>query len=347
MPKKPTADYHSEKGVKPVSELRRDIVSKDWVLLTPGRSYRPKLFILPKKSVMPSLPIEKCPFENPSKFGNLPPVLVYQNKKGNDWFLQVIPNKFPLVGPGSCDVVKKVGPYQTQDGTGNHEVIILRDHYRHISDYSKEDFRTLLLAYQDRFNSSAVLKCIDYISIFHNYGKEAGASIPHPHSQVLSLPIVPPDVYSSITGSRDYFHNNGRCIHCDMLKYELKDGERIIFENKSAVVITPFVSRSNFEVRVFPKRHEAFFEQVNEKELLDIAEAMLQALSRIRKNLNDPSFNYFLHTAPVIEKLDYGHYHWHFEIFPKMEVYGGFELGTGIDIITVPPEEAARILRKT
>ncbi len=346
MAKKILPDSHYEKGAKLVSELRRDVVSKDWVLLAPGRSQRPHFFINKNKQTAQPEMKGACPFDDPQKSGNLPPVLVYQNKKGTDWFLQVIPNKFPLLGPGSCDVIRKVGPYQAQDGAGNHEVVILHDHNRHISQYKKDEFKMLLLAYQDRFKSLAAQKCIDYVSIFHNYGVEAGASVFHPHSQILALPIVPPDVYSSIRGSREYFHANGRCIHCDMLEYERKDRQRIIFENESAVVLAPFISRSNFEIRVFPKRHEAYFEQVGEKELLDVAEAMLQALSRIKKKLKDPSFNYFLHTAPVIEKLGYGHYHWHFEILPKLETYGGFELGTGIDIVTVSPEEVAKILRK-
>jgi UDPglucose--hexose-1-phosphate uridylyltransferase len=335
------------KKINTASELRQDTVSGDWVLLAPGRARRPEFLRRETKKVK-RLPISKCPFDNPQKFGNAPAVLVYQNKTGTDWFLQVIPNKYPAVSPGHCGSPINVGPYKNQKAIGSHEVIILRDHDRHISRYGKEELKMLLLAYQDRYKSLAKEKCIEYVSIFHNYGEEAGASIPHTHSQILALSVVPPDVGHSVRGSRDYFHQNGKCIHCEMIAYELKDKKRIIYENRSAVVFSPYVSRSNFEVRVFPKRHEAYFEKVDgeNNELLDVADAMRYALLKIYKNLNDPAFNFFLHTAPAVEKLDYGHYHWHFEIIPKSTVLGGFDIGTGIDILTVLPEEAARILRK-
>lgn len=334
-----------KKQNKTASELRQDLVSGDWILIAPGRASRPEVLKRRKKEKM-ILPKAKCPFENPSKSGNAPPVLVYQNKANTDWFLQVIPNKYPAVEQNLRDFARKIGPYQMRAGAGSHEVVILCDHDKHISQYSREEFQKLFLAYQDRYKSLARKKFIEYISIFHNYGEEAGASIPHPHSQILALSVVPPDISQSFNGSRNYFHRHGKCVHCLMIEYELKAKKRIIFENKSAVVFVPYASRSNFEVRVFPKCHESSFERVPQNELLDIAEAFLAALKKIRKNLSDPSFNFFLHTAPAVEKTNFNHYHWHFEIVPKTTIFGGFDIGTGIDILTVAPEEAAKILRK-
>lgn len=329
------------------SELRQDLVSGDWILLASERAHRPE-FVFLKKTEEHKLAKSDCPFDDPQKFGNKPPILVYQNKTGTDWFLQVIPNKYPAVEPGYCDPTKKIGLYSLREGRGAHEVIILHDHNKHISEYEKEDLKLLLSAYQDRYKSLSNDKCIEYISIFHNYGKEAGASVPHPHSQILALPIVPPDVSRSVRGSRDFFHRHHKCVHCLMIKYELKNKKRIVFENKNAVVLAPYASHSNFELRIFPKKHTAFFERVNgnNEELLDIAQALHMALAKIYKNLQNPSFNFFLHTAPAIKNLDYGHYHWHFEILPKTSVFGGFDIGTGIDIITVAPETAAAILKK-
>ncbi len=326
--------------------MRQDLVSGDWILLASERAHRPELVAQKKEERRP--PKGECPFDDPQKFGNKPPVLVYQNKKGTDWFLQVIPNKYPAVEPGSCGPAKKTGLYRLHEGRGAHEVIILRDHNKHISEYEKEDLKLLLSAYQDRYKSLINDKCVEYISIFHNYGKEAGASVSHPHSQILALPIVPPDVSRSVRGSRDFFHEHHKCVHCLMIEYELKNKKRIVFENKSAVVLAPYVSHSNFELRIFPKKHAAFFERVNESggELLDMAQALHAALAKIYKNLKNPSFNFFLHTAPAIKNLDYSHYHWHFEILPKTSIFGGFDIGTGIDIITVAPETAAQILRK-
>lgn len=327
-------------------ELRQDIVSGDWILVAPARARRPEFVV--KKTEERQLPKGECPFDDPQKFGNKPPVLVYQNKTGTDWFLQVIPNKYPAVESGSCGPAKKTGVYSVREGRGAHEVIILRDHNKHISEYKKEDLKLLFNAYKDRYKTLSNDKCIEYISIFHNYGKEAGASVPHTHSQILALPIVPPDISRSIRGSHDFFHQHNKCVHCFMIEYELKDKKWIVFENKSAVVLAPFASRSNFELRIFPKKHEAFFERVDGDggELLDIAEALHEALVKIHKNLKNPSFNFFLHTAPTIKNLDYNHYHWHLEILPKTSVFGGFDIGTGVDIITVAPETAAKIFRK-
>lgn len=332
--------------VKSVSELRQDIVSGDWILVAPKRASRPEL-VVSKETKEYNISQSNCPFDDPKKFGNKPPVLVYQNKTGMDWFLQVIPNKYPAVEPGSCGPARKTGIYSMREGRGVHEVIILSDHNKHISEYKKEDLKLLFDAYQDRYRSLSNEKCIEYISIFHNYGKEAGASVPHTHSQILALPIVPPDISRSVRGSHDFFHEHNKCVHCLMIEYELNNKKRIIFENKNAVIFAPYASHFNFELRIFPKRHMAFFERVDgSEELLGIAEALHMALAKIYKNLKDPSFNFFLHTAPTIKGLDYSHYHWHFEILPKTSIFGGFDIGTGIDIITVTPETAAQILRK-
>ena len=332
-------------NTKPISELRQDPVSGDWILIAPARLKRPELFVKKEKATYP-LPKNKCPFENPQKFGNEPPLLVYQKESGKDWFLQVIPNKYPAVRSGRRGIVKKIGIYSFQDGTGSHEIVVLRDHSRHLAQYTKEEIQKILSAYQERYRSLAVRDYVAYISIFHNYGHEAGASVPHPHSQILALPVVPPDVSRSIDGSREYFHKNKRCIHCMIISSELKAKNRLVFENKHAVVFAPYASRSNFELRVFPKNHEACFEKVRGEELLFVAEALRQALLKIYRGLNGPSFNFFLHTAPVKPRVDYKHYHWHIEVLPKTSVWGGFELGTGIDIISMLPETTAAFFKK-
>ena len=326
--------------VKPISEFRQDPVSGDWVLFALIRGAGHKF---EGRSTM-KLPKNKCPFENPSKFGNAPPVLVYQKEAKNDWFLQVIPNKYPAVEPGSCSPIRQKGLYKTQKGVGFHEIVIFRDHDRYLADFTKEEIKKVLLAYQERYRSLAKEKCVKYISIFHNHGQEAGSTAPHPHTQILALPIIPPDVSHSLNGSRRYFHEHNRCAHCQMINRELKEKKRIIYQNKDMIVITPFVSRTEFEVRIFPKKHFAYFEKIKDQELAYLVDALKFAFFKIHKNLKDPAFNFFIHTAPTIKNRDYSHYHWHIEILPKFDIFGGFELGTGMDIISVAPEKAAQIL---
>ncbi|KKS44172.1 hypothetical protein A2567_02710 [Candidatus Azambacteria bacterium RIFOXYD1_FULL_42_11] len=326
---------------KPTSELRRDPVSGDWILLAPLRSRRHKFEGREKVKLAKS----RCPFENPAKFGNFPPVLVYQKEDGKDWFLQVIPNKYPAVGPDGHGSIYKDGLYQTKAGTGFHEIVIFRDHDRCLAEYNAKEMERVVSAYRERYLSLANNKFVEYISIFHNHGKEAGSTVSHPHSQILALPIIPPDVSHSISGSRRYFHERKKCIHCEMLRQEIKENKRIIYENKDIVVVSPFTSRVNFEVRIFPKKHSAYFEKISNQALASFADASQVILSRIFKKLKDPAFNFFIHTAPTIKNQDYNHYHWHMEILPKFEITGSIELGTGLNIISVAPEMAAKILK--
>ncbi len=326
--------------IKQISELRQDPVFGDWILLAPLRGARHNF----KGRIKMKLSKSKCPFEDLSKFGNLPPVLVYPAQRG--WFLQIIPNKYPAVGHGECSLISKKGLYKSRSGTGFHELVILKDHDRYLAQYSVLEIRRILMAYRERYFSLAKDQCVEYISIFHNHGKEAGSTVPHLHSQILALPIVPPDVSHSINGSRRYFHEHKKCVHCEMLRQEIKEKERIIYENKDAIIVAPFASKTDFEIRIFPKKHSAYFEDTKDNELTYFAEAMKFVFSGLYKKLKDPAFNFFIHTAPAGRNHDYNHYHWHMEILPKFETAGSVELGTGLSIISVAPEKAAEILHK-
>ena len=161
-----------------ISQLRKDAVSGDWVIIATGRGKRPHAFAKEKRERFEQ-PIEKCPFEN---------------LFAGEWFLQVIPNKYPALSRGICGKEIKRDPYTIMDGTGFHEVIITRDHQRQIAEFSQEEAELVLKAYQERYLALRNKECVKYILIFHNHGREAGASISHPHSQLIALPIIPPDV---------------------------------------------------------------------------------------------------------------------------------------------------------
>jgi len=149
-----------------------------------------------------------------------------------------------------------------------------------------------------------------------------------------------------LSGSLRYYHRHKKCVHCEMVKFELKEKKRIIFQNSGAVAFSPFVSREPFEIRIFPKKHFPYFEETTPKLNQDIAEALRISLKLLKTKLDDPDLNFFIHTAPTIDKKKYRHYHWHIEIFPKISVSAGFELGTGIEITTIDPEEGAKFLKQ-
>jgi UDPglucose--hexose-1-phosphate uridylyltransferase len=213
-----------------------------------------------------------------------------------------------------------------------------------LAHFKVEKIKQVIDAYQERYLALMNEKLINYVSIFHNHGKEAGASIFHPHSQIIATPVIDPDLRRSLDGSQHFFEAQGKCVHCAMLEWDLEEKSRIIFENDKFVVLSPFAAKVAFETRIYPKEHKAYFERIKEDEKIKLAEALQVALNKICKGLVDPAYNFFIHTSPCDGK-SYDHYHWHFEILPKTSVWAGFELGTGIQISTIEPEKAAEYLR--
>jgi UDPglucose--hexose-1-phosphate uridylyltransferase len=331
------------------SELRYDLVSKDWVVIATGRAKRPEMFRKEKKK-KEVVPKKQCPFCNIST-QEKPSLIINKGKEldckygfPKDWTTVVIPNKYPAFSKSDSLNERTDGPYRIKDGVGFHEVVVTKDHNKQLGQLSINEIKEVIDAYQERYLDLMNEKMVSYISIFQNQGKEAGASVVHPHSQIIALPLIDPDLQASINGSETYFKENKRCVHCDMLKWDMKDKRRIVFENDEFVVLVPFASRVAFETRIYPKVHHAYFERITDGQKDYFAEALKVALNKLHKALNDPAYNFFIHTAPCDGK-DYNHYHWHLEILPKTQIWAGFELGAGIEISTIEPEKAAEYLR--
>jgi UDPglucose--hexose-1-phosphate uridylyltransferase len=214
-----------------------------------------------------------------------------------------------------------------------------------MAQFSVKEIKEVIECYHSRYVDLMDKEFVNYISIFHNHGKEAGASIAHPHSQLIAIPTIDPDIRRSLKGSKRHWHKKVQCPHCAMIKWDREDKRRIIFENEDFVVLCPYASRVAFEIRIYPKRHEAYFERFEEEEKEMFAEAFQKGLKSLFEAIDDPAYNFFLHTAPC-DGRDYSHYHWHFEILPKTDIPAGFELGTGIEISTIEPEKAADHLKK-
>ncbi len=332
------------------SELRQNPVSGDWVLIAPGRARRPNQFSV---GVGAPTPKKDCPFEDPQKTNNIDPLVWYtaDTKKGvgavvDSWALQVIPNKYPLVTKheGSCPVPPGEGFTRAMPATGFHEVVIPRDHDIFLADMRSEQAELMVRAYQDRILTHKDEDCLQYVLVFHNHGAAAGASIWHPHSQILALPFVPHDVRRSIAGSRAWFEKKSTCVHCEIVAAEESSAERLVYQNNEFVVMTSYAPHASFELRIFPRAHNSHFEEITEGQRLCLADALTAALRRLKKVLGDVSYNFFIHTAPV-DKQDYRYYHWHVEIFPKTSTLGGVEHGSGIRVVEVAPEAAAEYLR--
>jgi len=333
-----------------ISEFRKHPVSGEWSVVASGRKKRPHQFA--KEKNLPT-PRKDCPFEEYGSSSHVEPLLVL-GPNGNvlvdgpaqrDWFVQVIPNKFPAFVPDIDVKDHKVGPYTVRSGYGYHEVLIMREHERHWRDYTKREAAAIFRAYQMRYQELAPLPGVKYVALFHNFGPDAGASIYHPHSQIMAIPVVPRDVHRSYAGSERYYDEHGRYAHSELIRWERRKGERIVYENDTMVVYCPFASRATFEMRLFPKRRTADFGDATEQELADAGDALAHVLRQLAKKLGNPSFNFFMHTATQANMELQKHYHWHIEILPKVSIWAGFEVGTGIEITTVDPAEAAAMLR--
>jgi len=338
------------------SEFRLDLVSKDWVIVATGRARRPETFKRVKRK-KDEISRKKCPFCQKDLVDTAS--LVFSNnkkiplktlsifkKKLNNWTTIAIPNKFPAFLPASRLETKiEGGLYQKINAIGFHEIIVTRDHEKSIALLSISKIKELIDVYQERFLYLMKQKFVSYIAIFHNHGFEAGASISHPHSQIAAIPLIDTDLRAGLSNSKNFFKKERECMYCLMCEWERRVKTRIIFENEDFSILCPFASKAAFEVIISPKKHSAYFEKIQEKEKWNLAEALKIALSKIYKGLNDPPYNFYLHTAPC-DGADYDFYHWHFTILPKTSTWAGFELGAGMEISTIEPEKAAEYLRK-
>lgn len=333
----------TKKKLKHPSELRQDIVTGDWVVIATGRAKRPDDFAAEEVDRMDTS-IEECPFEHPEQTGQEKDVLIYRASNG-DWSLRVIPNKYPAVLRGRIPKPLDEGPYFGMTGTGYHEIVITRDHSKHLALMEPERVAEVIDAFQDRYLDLMHKKNIRYVSVFHNYGKRAGASVTHPHSQILALPVVSPYIKQELDGAERYKRANKKCAYCEMLEYELKDRRRLVFENGEFAAFAPYASRAAFEVWVLPKRHEPYFERILDEKKLALGETLQKVLASLYIGLSNPDYNFYLHTSPCDGK-DYPSFHWHIEILPRTAVWAGFEMSTGIEISTIQPEVAAEFLRE-
>jgi UDPglucose--hexose-1-phosphate uridylyltransferase len=214
-----------------------------------------------------------------------------------------------------------------------------------LASMSERQVAEMIWAFRDRVVDLKRDKRLRYVMLFKNHGEIAGASLEHPHSQIIALPVVPKRVQEELDGARKYFEFKERCVYCDILRQELKDTERLILETDEFAAVSPFASRFPFETWILPRRHESHFENIREAEVLNLAWVLRSILRKMDRVLEKPAFNMIVHSAPVQEAAT-EHYHWHIEIIPKLTRVAGFEWGTGFYINPTPPEEAARFMRE-
>ncbi len=328
-----------------MSELRRDPIIGRWVIVSTERSKRP--MDIPKEQT--PLSTRSCPFCAGNEAMTPSEIMAYQGpgraKDASGWWLRVVPNKFPALQIEGSPNRRGEGMYDKMNGLGAHEVIIESpDHGKGIPDLTDKQIEDMIWAYRDRIMDLRKDIRLEYALIFKNHGPAAGATLAHPHSQLIATPVVPKRVREEVNGARDYYQYKERCVFCDIVKEELTSTQRIVAENDDFIAICPFASRFPFEVWLIPKVHDSDFEDIQKHAAVNLALMLKDVLRRINGVLGNPSFNYIIHTAPLKES-HLAYYHWHIEIIPKLTNVAGFEWGTGFYINPTPPEEAAKFLR--
>jgi UDPglucose--hexose-1-phosphate uridylyltransferase len=325
-----------------MSEFRQDLISGDWALIAPGRGARPQMLEKKRLARKPA-PKRGCPFEDPMKSNGEAALHAFPNEK--NWKIVVVNNKYPALAPGKeSAVLFHHGIYEAKTGVGRHELIITRDHNKNFPLLSPGIAAEVLGIFQRLCHEAAEDSTLEYAVPFFNWGPLAGASLWHPHYQFLATPIVPARAAHSLSHAKRYFEKNHRCVRCDMVAFEKKDGTRIIAESKHMLAIAPYASKYPFEVSIVPKAHSPYFYKTSDAVIRDAALLLQLVMRRMKKNVNDPDMNMFIHEAPLDGK-PHDYHHWHIEVIPRVTTPAGFEFSTGIYINSVEPEKAAAILK--
>lgn len=339
------------------------VVPSESVLVATARGLRPKQAEqrAPRDT---RAHVETCPFCSGNEHMTPPQIATYP--QDGDWQVRIVENLYPVLGDDRPSADFSFGLQQTIDGYGRHEVII--DHNNHgisLHEMSEQHLAMLFGAYRDRMAQLyAADERLRYVLVFKNFGPAAGGSIPHTHSQIIAMPVVPENVQAEVLGSEQYYQKHHRCIFCSLIdealtfeatiydresgkvRRRLDVGQYVIERGERFIAIKPFASRYEWEVHILPIHHQADFQAISATDLLELGGIMRRTMARLDAVLGGAQYNYFLHTRPhhAPDSLN-NSYHWHLEICPRTSIPTGFELGAGLCVNTVSPEVAASQLR--
>jgi UDPglucose--hexose-1-phosphate uridylyltransferase len=326
-------------------ELRKDPVVGRWVIIATERARRPSDFA--------SEPVRRvggaCAFCEGNE-GQTPPEILAgrgpeSRPNGPGWSYRVVANKFPALRIEGELEPSGEGLFDRMNGVGAHEVVVeTPTHLASLATLSVDAVTDVLVAFRERVVDLKKDPRFEYVLVFKNHGEAAGASLEHPHSQLIATPIVPIMVAEEVAGAARYYALKERCVWCDILRQERRDGRRTIVEAGGFVALAPFAPRFPFETWILPTVHRAAFEESGVDELRGLAGLLGDFLRRIDRVLGDPPFNFMLHTVPL-RAGELESFHWHLEVIPKLTRVAGFEWGSGFFINALPPEDAAAALR--
>jgi UDPglucose--hexose-1-phosphate uridylyltransferase len=338
-----------------MSDLRHDPIQRRWVIIATERGQRPSEFKTPPEEKKGGF----CPFCPGNEHTTPPEILAHRHgtaANATGWDIRVVPNKFPALRIEGDPDRTGVGLYDRMNGIGAHEVVIESpSHTDCFPDFTVEHIDRILSVYQARLRDLQGDQRFRYLLVFKNHGAIAGASLAHPHTQIIATPITPRTVSIELQSMKDHFMVKERCLVCDIIHQELDMGVRLVSATEDFVVVAPYASRFPFELFIAPRRHAHSFLACDGGMRRNLAAVMKDTFTRLKASLNDPPFNFVFHIAPSVslqphragywQTLQFD-FHWHIEIIPRLTRMAGFEWGTGFYINPTPPEEAAKYLRE-
>jgi len=330
-----------------VPEMRKDPIRDEWVIIATDQGLKPRDFPINKQGVQIAGSQATCPFCEGNEAMTTPEIAAYRDEctrpNHPGWLVRTVSNKFsPFKLQGDFHLDRS-GLYTSHNGLGQHEVVIETPlHGLQMHQFSLDNLELVYRMLRDRYCALAADHRVKYIQIYKNRGLFAGASIEHSHSQVLALPMLP----LLHRGIGEYYYRQGRCLLCDIIDQEQRDGVRIVYENPSYLIFCPYASRFSYETWIVPKKHQEHFGFLSDEEIADLASAIHTFLPVLVESLGDPSYNLVINSSPVNLPGVAG-YHSFLEINPRLMVQNGMEMSCGYFINPVAPEYAAEALRQS
>lgn len=316
--------------------LRHNPLSDEWIVLSPERARRPEDFIRPMNR--PLTPAKDCLFclDGPA----------YQEKIYETEHTYVIPNKYPAFVNDPQVVDDGGGLFENGRAMGRHEVIIRKDHHTHLLDLPASLIGELLEVVASRVISAREHSLYEVALPFHNHGPEAGASLFHPHSQLIASDLIPPRLHNMIRQAGTFYASENDCLLCRLWRGEAEQNRRVLCENDGFIALLPYASRYPYEVQVIPKHHASEFERLDAHHFRLLSHLLEKTFAGLKKALNDPPLNWAIMTRPLRPRVQSEAWHWFMEITPRLEHFGGYEVASGAIINTLSPERATEYLRK-
>jgi UDPglucose--hexose-1-phosphate uridylyltransferase len=324
-------------------EIRKDYFSDKLSVVAPERSARPS-----------SVPLDqgaRCPF-CPGNEAMTPPADLVLVKMGDTlvkqtdadgefikgWVVRAFPNRYPVVTPNAPASYGEY-PHYSEPAIGYHYVVVATPNHDEVfSKIGLEQWTNILATLQDKVRWLYAQRGVSFVVTFINYGKSAGATIDHPHLQIVTIPRLPPTIESEAMTVQNSLNELGVCPMCQVIASE-SGGPRQIISTEFYIAFAPWVSMHSYEFWIYPKRHQTSILKLSQKELMDLSLLLRSTLGGMSKVLGDCGFNLVIHSSS--EKKTTKQIHWHIEVYPRVSSWAGLELGTGMYVNEISPEAAA------